>query len=136
MERSVKWHFTDVWGGMKETVLWTNSSPSSSFASTTITLSESMASYDYIKISYLMWNTSSVENARNILIPMSDFALTTDSAAGLMNALAVRSSNNRVARVFARASDTQIKFIDAYRINSTTKDNNGCIPYKIYGVKI
>ena len=42
-------------GGMlEETVLWTNPSPTSDFAAQTVTLSDSISNYDYIKFEYLM----------------------------------------------------------------------------------
>ena len=41
-------------GGAKqtETVLWTNSSPTSNFADQNVTLSDSMSNYDYLKFTY------------------------------------------------------------------------------------
>ena len=45
--------------GMSETVLWTNPAPTTNMTSTTITLSQSISNFDFVK---LYWRVSTSNN--------------------------------------------------------------------------
>ena len=58
-------------GQYTETSLWTNGAPTSSFASQTITLSDSMEKYSYIKFRYRNSTSNAIES--NIIVSLFDF---------------------------------------------------------------
>ena len=110
----------------KETVLWTNPSPTADFAAQTITLSDSISNYKYIGIKYCFnkTNTSIIDTAIYKTEEMR--ASTTDSGTD-HNAimLGLQTSNNySFSRVVGYVSDTSIKFTTGYRLNAASSSAN------------
>ena len=66
--------------GFDETTLWTNNAPTSAFAAQTITLSDSIDNYDYIKIS-AVYSTAS-NTLATAMMSVADFKNCTDYATG------------------------------------------------------
>lgn len=105
-------------GGQKytETSLWTNSSPSSDFAAQTVTLSDSIDNYKYIKIKYVFsssYNTGnylsdyiiSVDDLKKVVYPE------TSGTARLNYTIArVNTSNTASYRTFYYVSNDSIRF--------------------------
>ena len=119
-------------GKYTETSLWTNPSPSSDFAAQTITLSDDMDNYEYIKIKYCF---SASYNTGNYL---SDYIISVDelkkspypeaSGTARLNFSLARMNTSNVAcyRKFYYASSTTVRF------GST--DTNALIPFEILGL--
>lgn len=118
-----------------ETSLWTNSSPTSAFASQTVSLSESIENFDYIKIKFKYANGYDIFSTPIVLV--SDFktfqANSQRSGAGMGGIF--DASNNMYARSYWYVNNTSVQFSAAYRLNSTTAYNDNLIPMEISGLK-
>lgn len=122
-------------GNMTETVLWTNTSPSSSFASQTVTLSQSIDNFDYIKITQKIHTSISGELAT--LIPVEDFKKCLSAADTHFNmAFSVNYSGQVYCRRIFYDSGTTVNFNNAYYVNNSGSSNSVCIPLKIFGVNV
>lgn len=133
----IKEYFGDVIGGgkMEETALWTNSAPTSTFAAQTITLSDDIDNYDYLRF-YVRLSTSNAKS-NSIFISVNDFKNTGNAANSLNLAHScyyeVSSIRNRH---FYYVSDTSIGFGTCFNSGNTGSDNTYLIPTKISGVKL
>ena len=120
-------------GSMTETTLWTNSSPSASFAAQTITLSDNISNYDYIRIKYRYNNTTPTDS-----YAMTDVtSLQSMTGTGTMTlALGLQHTNGiNYARNCLYVSDTELKFTLAWYGNNSTSALVS-IPGEIIGVKL
>lgn len=132
------WHFIDVGGGggLTETTLWTNSSPTSDFASSTQTIS-SLSDYKYIKIYWKPYKSSS-GNLGEMLIPIDIFKTMTDANTSYIPSMAFGSRNSSgdtyLRRVFY-VSATQVKFTTSQKPGSSGSSASYCIPTQITGLK-
>ena len=128
------WYPTNIGGGsseLQETVLWTNSSPTSNFANQTVTLSDDINNYEYLKVYYRISTTNS--KTIGILVSVDDFK-TTASTMPLINPAGVGgNTGNPAQRYFYYASDTTMAIRDA--AVGTTVYNNAAIPTAICGLK-
>lgn len=123
-------------GRLEETVLWTNSSPTSSFAAQDVTLSQSYKTFDYIKVTARMSTTSAVETS--VIIPLNDFDLyyPTQKASGGINVHRTASDSASRTRAFGPVGETTIHFFTAFSVaTSGAQENGSIIPVKISGLK-
>ncbi len=124
--------------GFTETTLWTNSSPTSSFDAQTVTLSQSMANFTYLKIKFAS-STSYYSDSycSSIIVSVTDFKKSTEAQwkpiVGLVTKIQ-SSGGNRCRRAFY-SSNTQVEFSAANQISGTTTTNTSCIPISIVGMK-
>lgn len=110
----------------KATLLWTNSNPSSSFSTQTITLSSS--DYDVLEVYYKeATNTGTMTSTK--LIKLNNSILAIPTLNGLKLAMFTRNLS------FTNA--TTIKFYDGWKRGSDINivDNTVCIPLYIVGYK-
>lgn len=115
----------DYINGLKPTVLWTNSSPTSSFAAQNVSLSD-FYSYSYYEVLYI-----GDLNSNKILstgkIPISNL--------GMLQFL----NGKMVTRNISDKSSSMLRFGGGNEYNSyggeITSNNNICIPYQILGYK-
>lgn len=124
-------------GGAKviETVLWTNPSPSSNFSAQTVTLSDSIDNYDYIKVNYNYSASSSSQYSdirpvsvfKQGVYPQQDYT-------PLMS-LGCYAGNVATARGVMYASATTVRFSPANNVASTGSADNRAIPTAIIGIK-
>ena len=122
-------------GKLEETVLWTNPSPTATFATQTITLSDDMTKYDFLKIE---WDaaTDQTSSADNMIIPVVDFINSRSSATyGPNYTLTSLYNGSTFGRITYYVSDNQIYIESAYRIKNDSTQNKATIPLKIYGMK-
>lgn len=118
----------------QETSLWTNSSPTSSFAAQTVTLSDDVDNYDFIKV--VMRASTSDATIISETIPVAQFKQSSESAAsGVRGGLSARVSSKTCVRSFYYSDDTTIGFTAGYQLNSTTANSSSCIPTEILGIK-
>lgn len=117
-----------------ETVLWTNPSPSSTFAAQTVTLSESIDNFDYIAISYCQ--STSYPIPSKIIYSVSDFKKSIQTATNdPIVGLCVSDTSNSYGRKAYYVNSTTIGFTLGYRWNSAYSTNNAANPISIIGIK-
>lgn len=122
---------TTAYPGFDETTLWTNSSPSSSFAAQTVTLSQSYENFDFINITYCK-RTTETSLLSSVYLSTADLAAMGSNFRGV---LGNRLDTTDRVRTFYPSSNTQIYFNTAYNYASSTQNNNQSIPTKITGLK-
>ena len=119
-----------------ETVLWTNNSPTSSFANQTVTLSDNISNYDYLCFEYRSTTGSSAKSGK-VYVKTTDF---TNAGSGAntcqLGTYARNSSDVGYTRVATYASDTTITFSHSIRAGSSGQDDTSAIPTKISGISV
>ncbi len=122
-------------GKMEETTLWTNSAPASTFAAQTITLSDDIDNYDYLKF-YVRLSTSN-NKSNSILISVDDFKNTGNAANSLNLAHSCYYAEAAIRnRHFFYGGDTSIGFGTCFNSGNSGSENTYLIPTKISGVKL
>lgn len=121
---------------LTESILWTNSSPTSNLASKNISLNDSFLNYSYIKISYKI-NTSSSEEYQVLysadLVKKSAFV--TNVPIISIGARHSTLGGASIIRCITYVSDTSLHFANATLISSSTTYNDYIIITQITGVK-
>lgn len=114
-----------------ETILWTNSAPTSAFAAQNVTLSDDINNYKYIKISFRV-STSNSETS-SVIMSVEDLKNTDvfDSTGLTYGSM---SGNGYKVRDYYYVNNTSISFTSGYQINYVNTDNNSCIPVEITGL--
>lgn len=121
---------------LTESILWTNSSPTSSLASKDISLNDSFLNYSYIKISYKI-NTSSSEEYQ-VLYPadlVKKSAFVTNVPIISIGARHSTLGGTSIVRFITYVSDTSLHFSNASIITGSTTNNDYIIITQITGVK-
>lgn len=123
-----------------ETILWANPSPSSDFATQTVTLSDDINNYDYLKVSYKNSTTyEGVNDPYSVLISVSDFKTSATGNSTRHNAFTFGGlyapTNTVWTRFLFYDTDTTAKFGGCTQIGSTGSTNNNAIPLQIVGIK-
>lgn len=118
-----------------ETTLWTNPSPTGTFSPQTITLSQSIRNFDFIKIKYLMSRAKTPLVYGTLLMPVDEFVTTADVDGALMIGITGRGGNFPLTRPTIYASDTSIQFLAANRVGGNSTSTDVDIPQEIIGVK-
>lgn len=128
-----------MWGGgaLTETTLWTNSAPTSSFVEQTVTLSDSIENYKYIKFRYYLSTT--LHSSREIIVPIDTLKLSASPAYGTSTPNIAASLTSESSVMYARriyfVSNTSLQLATPVGINSTSTANNAAIPIEIIGMK-
>lgn len=119
---------------LKATTLWTNSSPSSSFSAQAVTLSNSMYSYDYIRV-YFRYSTSIAEER---LVMYSIYSILGEMVALGARKYDASSVNDMRYRAMSGTSATSISFTNSVQHTSSSQTTSGAyiIPTKIEGLKL
>lgn len=125
-------------GKMSETVLWTNSAPTSSFRYGEVTLSQDIDNFKYIAIKWA-FSTSyrSDANTARVLISIEDFKRMSDTGTSqdINITLGNKSSAGEYSRRIAYHSDTKFYFSYAFKVGTSSDDGSQCIPLQIIGLK-
>lgn len=125
-------------GGLTETTLWTNPSPTSAMTSgTLITLSDDYTNYDYLKFTYRVSTT--IDTEWDVVIPKDSV---TDAIYGLTNnnriSLSYYGSSYLTIRVLGRSNSTtarDFKATDSRQWGGAGTSTTFNIPTKISGLK-
>ena len=121
------------WGGkLKETVLWTNSSPTSAYATGNITLPQAITKFDYIKLKCRA-TTSNFTETESIQ-PIAYLGTDTDYTSYLMCSMNI-SNLGWIRHVTKGTSDSQVVIHKCYQIAGTGESTNYLIPLEIIGLK-
>lgn len=118
---------------MSETVLWTNASPTSTFNSQTVTLSDDINNYDYIKITYRASTT--LTSTLSIMLSLEEWLKTTNATGVCYPAIAVRINSVVYARRVSHNTDTDVIFASAIRMNASGANQDYIIPTEVIGLK-
>ena len=124
---------------MTETTLWTNATPTANFDSQTVTLSENITNYDYIKFEWCA-NKTHVSVTCSMLIPVSDW-ITTNSDYNktwvcLCGGDSGSTSGHRGGRGAYYSADNKVRFNNAHHLEGSGYTNNMAIPLAIKGVTL
>jgi len=111
-----------------EETLWTNSSPTSAFASQTVTIDSGkyFSNYKYIGIEYKYSKTQ--DNRMRIIAPKEDWQISGTTAGYGQLSMGIKTSNGSGNRMVQYLSDTQVKF------GSCASSNDLDIPLTIFGL--
>ena len=120
-------------GGSTETVLWTNNSPTSTFAGQTITLSDSLDNYTYVKIKYRI--STSVSTESSAIVPVSEFVHMTQTSDTFKIGTGSFDSSTYVRTAYY-GSATTIVFNNGYKLGSTSQANGMLIPVSVIGISV
>lgn len=115
-------------------MLWTNSNPTNNFVTQTVTLSDAITNYDYIKIVVLQSTDDATEYST--IVKTSDF-ITSSLAANSPISYSVYSSSTgyRYARIIYYVSDTSVGISSGFAIHRDALNNSLAMPYQIIGIK-
>lgn len=120
-------------GELTPTTLWTNPSPGASVGQMTVTLSDSVSNYKYIKFNFLGWTGTSVYF--DILIPADQISTYTDAANTRSAGVFWHGSSYIYYRRIVYVATNQIKITLAGRVGQTGSSDNALIPQSIVGLK-
>lgn len=127
-------------GALSETILWTNPSPTSSFAAQDVTLSQPITDFTYIKIVCRFSTSNSTEMAA--LFSPSDFGVqgTYPNKNPSVTMTVSSGAGGTVTRYCAKASSDDNSTIHFFSGSTTTTGsgstkNGNTIPVAIYGLK-
>lgn len=125
---------------MNETILWSNSNPTTNFSAQSITLSDDIDNYDFIGVRYyynITYNTG--DCVSEFLARVSDVKKWTYNTNTRHNAgsFAIQDNGNTVyERTIMYESDTQLRFGSAIQVPGSTQSNGTCLPINIIGYKL
>ena len=120
-------------GTLKETVLWTNPSPTSDFAYQTLTLNQSIDDFKKIAVYYRL---STANNSRESFVTYTteEFKKFNIDSTNAVGAIGVRSTTSWIRALFYTDS-THVAIGSCYTLSTTSMDNHYTIPTKIVGLK-
>ena len=122
-------------GELKETVLWTNPSPNADYANATVTLSQSIQNFDFVKIYYKGIKTSTTE--RSVIFPKETWNSATRTAHAPWLSINCRNGSGStpyVRGIIPETSNT-VLFDTVHNIVDGSTTNTIVIPLRICGLK-
>lgn len=124
-------------GGLTETTLWTNPSPTSAMAGgTTFTLSDDYTNYDYLKFTYRFSTTDATEG--EVIVPKSSVD---SSVSSVQNSNRIGLSvvtTSAASRLISRSNSTtttELATTNSRAWGGTGQSTTTIIPTKISGLK-
>ena len=126
-------------GGMTETTLWTNPSPSSSLAGGDVTLSQSIANYDLLKFTwrYSTDDTTSIITYVDVPTYRANSKSASGSAGkGINPSCLIYTGSANYVRTCYYTSDTKTYIGVCGRVGSSSTSNTSVILKSIKGIKL
>lgn len=123
-------------GAPQETTLWTNSAPTSAQSELSITLSDSMGNYDYIKIE---WRASTSKDSRCNVLVSKDIMQSNDTMQQSTSQIGITYSSyiRKVDTLNYMDNGTLIHFGTDKKVGTSgTGSGYFVIPTKISGIKL
>ena len=124
-------------GGLTPTTLWSNNSPTSNFPASgntiTVTLSDDIDNYEYIKIKARRGTSDATEYA--VIYSVEDFKKLNNATGASAGALAYNYNSSNSVRIFYYTSNTSVTFELNKAVNATGTARTGAIPLEIIGLK-
>lgn len=120
---------------LTSTTLWTNTTPTSSFAGQSIQLSEDVDNFNYIKVNF-RWSTSN-NTTRSAIFPTSVLKAANNYSTGAIG-MNVTSSGNTRCRGLYLTDDTHLYFGGCYQTTTSSQSvaNTFVIPTSVEGLNI
>ena len=119
---------------MSETVLWTNPSPTSSFTSQDISLSQSIDDFDEVVIYFRLSTTDNTESFVKYSVEEFKKFRESTNAVGTITSRAGATSAVWVRAIFYYGSTT-VHFAHSWQTGNNSAINSNTIPTKIVGLK-
>lgn len=119
---------------ISKTTLWTNSSPSSSFSSKDVTLSQDIDNFDYIEIVGKEWTNQ--PSTIGYIFSVEDVKNATSAQNIMTMGLVCYAQAYAYARRIYYKSGTVIHINNASRVNSESTNNSALIPLYVNGLKL
>lgn len=121
---------------LKETTLWTNATPSSSYAGGTITLSQSIDDFIEVAVYFRAYKTDAIESfVKYTVEEFKEFISTGSTTHAIATISARRGTSASYVREAFYYDGTSIIFGACNIVRTTSTDNNYVIPTKIVGLK-
>lgn len=114
-------------------MLWTNPSPTASFASQTVNLSDNITNYKMLKFTFRHSNT--VSDEVSVITEINDLKQYGSAVGKNCTAGVSRTAYGFMSRRLYYVSDTSVSFANAMQINGSNQNNTDCIPIKVTGLK-
>lgn len=115
------------------TLLWENSNPSASFASQTITLSDTIENYKKLRIE--VYRSSENYNIDFDMTDPSDFNGSSSISRMSICAKSADNTNIYARYMYFNGGYNKLYFSNGTRVGGTNTSGNICKPAKIYGIK-
>ena len=122
-------------GSLKETVLWTNPSPTISFGYTLVTLSDDFTNYKFIKITYYKDTNGGTLYSSGLYTPDAIKTFYGTPAGRGALAYTETSSLAYVRNIIYSGTDTELQFGNGLKVNAAGTAPSMLIPYQIIGLK-
>lgn len=119
-------------GKLSETTLWTNSTPTSSFPNSDITLNNNLSEYDSIRIYYRV--STSNNKTTFVDVSESDFIEMVGIDGTLKVGISCFDGGTTYLRALNYIDNYTVHFNSAGQLGVTTLSNTKCIPVKICGL--
>lgn len=122
-------------GALNETVLWTNPSPTSTFAAQEITFSDDVNNYKYIKVYFRLSTSNSAISS--VMYDIETFLnlKTLSTLERFYGCMCSYVGSGNVARRLGYSSSGKFQFYNAANIGAASQSNTACIPTKVVGLK-
>lgn len=120
-------------GKAKETVLWTNSSPTSNLDAGNLGLSAPMTDFDFIRVYFRV--STSVSTSNYVDFPVSLVESASTSSNTIQATICARVGSTQYARSMRYQSNTTLYFPRANAINQQSESQANIIPTQISGIK-
>ena len=120
---------------MTKTALWTNASPTSSFAEQNVTLSKDIDNFDYLEFEWNHASSTTVKGSLLVDVPTFKTYTTATSSVVYVAMCGQQGTGSRYVRNVRYVSDTSVQFSTTSLYNGTGAFNTMVIPTNIYGVK-
>ena len=126
-------------GGLSETLLWTNPTPSGSYSGGLVTLSEAVYDgntiiYDYIKIE--LRNAGSSSYVTEVLYPTSVLKYMYSNAYYVPIGISDQGSNQMYVRYIQLTNATTLRFGSCYKTGTSSGYSSACYPLTVKGCKL
>lgn len=122
-------------GRYNETSLWTNSSATSDFAQQTVTLSDSIDNYKYIKVIWKGVKTATSDSEKgDTVIDVNTLKKQAAASYYTYQAVSAAISSVNYSRAYGYASSTSIQFYNCVKTTNGAAANSYCIPLEILGL--
>ena len=119
-------------GRYTETSLWTNPSPTSSFATQDVTLSQSMDDFKYL--AFKVSNGSANFKAIVSVVEFKNMPLSGANAFAIFPGNANSAGNTYFARFVTYKNTTTVNITTGYQVGGTSQNNTYAIPLEILGL--
>ena len=122
-------------GSLTETVLWTNLTPTSAFATQTVSLNDNLSNYDYV--AFEVKAATDTQDTFRVIYPIEVFqnSKLNVSKSYIVDFGGTAINGQGYVRCAFYDTDTTIKFDDSYKVNVAGKLNTSNIPLKVIGLK-